>query len=251
MKRFALLCILAGCIGTAWAQDTIYVKGNTWCPKEKATGYVIVTREMPLYKVDTYTLEGRLKETTYYIRYTEQPNRRMKEGTSTTFYENGNVEEEIVYTGNSPQSLKVFYPDGKIRREDTFNEEGKMKKSYIYDEKGNRTKNKKPYECMATFPGGDKALAAAISSVMRYPKEAQDKKIEGRVIVSFIIDTEGHMTRPKVVNKPDSILAKAALEAFDKLARKYTWHKKKKKGKEVRVRFTMPFTFRIPHKKSN
>ena len=117
MKRFALLCILAGCIGTAWAQDTIYVKGNTWCPKEKATGYVIVTREMPLYKVDTYTLEGRLKETTYYIRYTEQPNRRMKEGTSTTFYENGNVEEEIVYTGNSPQSLKVFYPDGKIRRE--------------------------------------------------------------------------------------------------------------------------------------
>ncbi len=246
MKRFALLCLLVGCFCTTKAQDTIYVKGYKWCPKEQATGYAIVTKKSPLIKVNYYALDGRWLETTHYTRYVEDPRLRIKTGPSTIFYENGNVKQQTIYKLSKPISFCLFYPDGKIQREDTFNSEGGMETSYIYDSEGNKTQNKEPYLCAPTFPGGDTALGSAILTAMRYPKEAQIKNITGLVHVQFCIDENGRMIEPQVINNTDSILQEAALDAFHRIAKKYTWNPGMEEGKKICTSMTITFVFRIP-----
>lgn len=45
------------------------------------------------------------------------------------------------------------------------------------------------------FPGGPEALAYYLGENIRYPKQAKRKKIEGVVIVSFIVETNGELSR--------------------------------------------------------
>ena len=56
------------------------------------------------------------------------------------------------------------------------------------------------------FPGGDKALLNFINTTMKYPRDAIKKKVEGRVIVSFIIEKDGSIADVKVIRKVDPLL---------------------------------------------
>ena len=46
----------------------------------------------------------------------------------------------------------------------------------------------------AYFPGGQTALATWLSENLKYPQECIDKKVEGEVIVSFIVERDGSIT---------------------------------------------------------
>lgn len=63
-----------------------------------------------------------------------------------------------------------------------------------------------PHEAYATFPGCDSAMMDFIYSNLRYPKEAYDKSIQGKVIVQFLVKKTGYIDSIKVLRSIDPCL---------------------------------------------
>jgi protein TonB len=97
-------------------------------------------------------------------------------------------------------------------------------------------------ETLPQFPGGVPSFSAYIANNLRYPKEAYDKKVEGRVNVTFIIERDGSLTAVKPVGKYDSILAKEAVRV---VASSPQWKPGMQNNKLVRVQYTVPIVFSL------
>ena len=95
---------------------------------------------------------------------------------------------------------------------------------------------------MPEFPGGLDSLMSFLTSTIKYPKEAMDKKIEGRVMVKFIVEKDGQVSTPQVLKSVCPAVDEEALRVIRCMPR---WKPGKQNGKEVRVFFTLPVTFRM------
>lgn len=82
-----------------------------------------------------------------------------------------------------------------------------------------------------------------IKNNMRYPLPAQRDKVEGRVLVSFIVEKDGRLTNIRVLTKDIHISLQE--EARRVIASMPNWQPGIKKGKTVRVRLTIPVTFSL------
>ena len=92
------------------------------------------------------------------------------------------------------------------------------------------------------FPGGMEALMKHLSKEIKYPKEAQDKGTQGRVIVQFVVRKDGSITDAKIMKPVDPLLDAEALRVVSEMP---NWTPGKQRGKAVNVRFTLPVTFRL------
>lgn len=97
-------------------------------------------------------------------------------------------------------------------------------------------------EKMPEFPGGMQELIKYLEDNLKYPKSAQDKKIQGRVIVQFVVEKDGTPTEFKVLRSVDPDLDKEALRVLGKMPK---WKPGMQKGQVVRVKFTIPVTFKL------
>lgn len=97
-------------------------------------------------------------------------------------------------------------------------------------------------EVMPEFPGGTGALMQYITKNFQYPAEAQKKGVQGKVIVQMIIDSEGNVTKAKVLQGVDPLLDAEALRLTNAMPR---WKPGTQKGKAVPVKYTCPFMFRL------
>ncbi len=93
-----------------------------------------------------------------------------------------------------------------------------------------------------TFKGGGKALMDFLRHYIEYPQEAIDKNIEGRVVVSFVIEEDGSISNPKIFRGKHPLLDKAALHVVDMMP---NWIPAKKDGKAIRQKFYLPVLFRL------
>ncbi|MCF8381110.1 MAG: TonB family protein [Bacteroidales bacterium] len=98
-------------------------------------------------------------------------------------------------------------------------------------------------EEMPKFPGGDKALAGFIYSNLEYPKDALKKKIEGSVLVQFVVNEYGKVESAEIIQSSNSIFDSAALKVFENMP---DWSPGKQRGKSVRVSYTAPVYFTLP-----
>ena len=105
-------------------------------------------------------------------------------------------------------------------------------------------------EIMPQFPGGDKALKEFIQKNLRYPTEAMKKGIQGRVIVTFNVETDGSITDAKVVKAVDSLLNNEALRIVKSMP-KWQPGGMMSKGKTVltKYKYTIPVIFKLEEKK--
>ena len=88
--------------------------------------------------------------------------------------------------------------------------------------------------------GGNAAIVAAIQRNVIYPKAALANRIEGRVFVSFYVDSEGQVREAKIVKGLDPEIDAAVIAAVQKLPR---FRPGTQDGKAVSVTFTVPITF--------
>jgi len=91
--------------------------------------------------------------------------------------------------------------------------------------------------------GGIEALYSKWNSLGTYPKEARRKGIEGRVLISFIIDEAGRMSDAKVEEGIGHGCDEVAVEALLKTGVK--WIPAMKDNVKVKVRMVAPFVFRL------
>jgi protein TonB len=77
---------------------------------------------------------------------------------------------------------------------------------------------------------------------LKYPAAAQENGIQGRVLVSFIVNKDGSIVEPKIIRSVDPSLDKEAARVVSSMPR---WKPGKQRGKAVRVKYTLPVTFRL------
>lgn len=95
---------------------------------------------------------------------------------------------------------------------------------------------------MPQFPGGPSALFEFISKNIQYPKEAEDANLQGRVIISFVVEKDGSVSNAKVVRPIDPLLDAEALRVVNSMPK---WIPGKQNGEAFRVKYTIPVTFRV------
>ncbi|MBQ8154980.1 MAG: energy transducer TonB [Prevotella sp.] len=97
-------------------------------------------------------------------------------------------------------------------------------------------------EEMPQFPGGQAALLEYLAKNIKYPVVAEENGVQGRVIVTFVVERDGSITDVRVVKSVDPSLDKEAARVVKSMPK---WQPGKQNGSAVRVKYTVPVQFRL------
>lgn len=97
-------------------------------------------------------------------------------------------------------------------------------------------------EKQAGFPGGPQALMQFLKKELNYPQVAIDNGIQGRVMVSFVVNKDGSIQDVAVARGVDPLLDQEAIRVVKKMPK---WTPAEQRGKTCRSRFTLPVLFKF------
>ena len=97
-------------------------------------------------------------------------------------------------------------------------------------------------EEMPQYPGGPQELFKFLSENVQYPAEAEKAGIQGRVILTFVVEKDGSISKPTVVKSVDPLLDAEAVRVISAMP---NWIPGKQNGKVVRVKYTVPLSFNL------
>ena len=97
-------------------------------------------------------------------------------------------------------------------------------------------------EQMPDFPGGAAELMKFLSTNIKYPASALKDSIQGRVVATFIVEKDGSVSNTKVVKHVSDDLDAEAVRVIELMPK---WKPGRQNGKEVRVKYTIPVSFRL------
>ena len=141
---------------------------------------------------------------------------------------NNSIKPSSVQSQNTSSSQSQSYVG-------SFNAEAKpepVKTDVVYD----------VVEEMPSFPGGASGLMAYLSQNIKYPVVAEENGIQGRVVLTFVVERDGSITDIKVVKSVEPSLDAEAKRVIRSMPR---WKPGKQNGSAVRVKYTVPVTFRL------
>ena len=92
------------------------------------------------------------------------------------------------------------------------------------------------------FPGGTAALMEYLRKNIKYPSICRENNIQGKVIVTFIVNKDGSIVEPEVIKAVNPSLDKEALRVISGMP---NWKPGMQRGKAVRVRYSVPVNFRL------
>jgi TonB family protein len=93
-----------------------------------------------------------------------------------------------------------------------------------------------------SYPGGVKMFSAFLQKSIKYPAEMRQKKIEGKVFVSFIVEKDGTLSELKVLHEPGYGSGQEALRV---LRMSPKWEPGIQNHHKVRVQYVIPITFTL------
>ena len=93
-----------------------------------------------------------------------------------------------------------------------------------------------------SFPGGEQELFKFLQENVKYPEQAKKDSIEGRVVFSIVIETNGSITNPKVERSVHPLLDAEALRVANLMPQ---WEPGYLNGIPVRRKYNIPFTFKL------
>ena len=138
------------------------------------------------------------------------------------------IEEENMTIGQSTihQVIEAENAEDNV----TPIEEEDFSKQKIYDIVGK----------MPSFPGGEMKLMEYLAQNRRYPQEALDRGIHGRVFVSFVVEPNGSISNVKVLRGIGYGCDEEAMRVVKTMPK---WTPGERRGKPVRVAVTIPVNF--------
>ena len=244
--------------------DTIYFDKG-WAVTSLADSawyYRIINEADGLYYVSDYYIHTDTLQMTGAFKDAEQT---IKDGdfvyytriggvSSKASYKDGKLNgEKVYYTDNGKLSstegfldgmrhgdFVVYYENGVIKRKETY-DHGNITAKACYLENGKET-DYFPYETPASYPGGKEGIRKYIIENLNYPKDAQKKRIEGRVLIQFVVSTTGEVTTVKVKQSVHPLLDDEALRIIREMPK---WTPGMIDGKPVNSVFSLPITFQM------
>jgi len=97
-------------------------------------------------------------------------------------------------------------------------------------------------EQLPQYPGGMSQFVKWLTETLVYPDQAMKRKIQGKVVISFIVEKDGSISNAKVVKSVEPSLDEEALRVVSAMPK---WVPGKQCGEPVRVKYTLPVTFRL------
>lgn len=98
-------------------------------------------------------------------------------------------------------------------------------------------------ETMPSFQGGDlNTFRNWVQQNVKFPTIALENGIQGRVVLSFVIEKDGRLTNVQVLQTPDRSLSEEAIRVLNKSPK---WSPGKQRNQVVRVKYTLPVDFRV------
>lgn len=95
-------------------------------------------------------------------------------------------------------------------------------------------------EKMPEFPGGKEALKDWVKGHIYYNPEALKREIQGRVIATFVINEQGKVVEPTIIQSVHPLLDREVVRMIKRMPK---WKPGEEKGVPVRVKYTMPVPF--------
>jgi|GEM_PF-1437412 len=120
------------------------------------------------------------------------------------------------------------------------------KEAYLAELAKKENKDEKIYTVVQTqpeFPGGQGAMYKFIGDNLVYPASAKAEKVQGKVIIQFVVEKDGKINLIKVVR--DGVGHGAANESVNVMQKMPDWKPGYQEGKAVRVQYTLPITFKL------
>lgn len=187
--------------------------------------------------------------TIYTLHGIDKPNSYIKASDSFTVYVDG---VEIPHSDmekidpSTIDQINVNKQDGKIRI--TLKKAGEVSETKPTSKTAEKKPAYKTVEQLPVFPGGMDKMMAFMANNLRYPKEAFDKNIEGKVGVRFMVTAEGKVTNATVIKSVEASLDAEALRVVGAMPE---WVPGRVDGKPVDCYFTIPVNFRLESKKDS
>lgn len=170
-------------------------------------------------------------------------------GRCSRWYLSGGLHEELTFDSGKKNGIeKSFYRSGQLKKEllweqDSlkkgafFNEDGTAKTELFKEDLDEYDDQEEP-----SFPDGLRAMYIFMSQNVVYPEEAKENGWSGQVILTFVVGKDGKISEVNVVQTPHQILSDAVALVVKKMPR---WKPGRVSGIPVRVRYTMPFKFKL------
>lgn len=96
-------------------------------------------------------------------------------------------------------------------------------------------------EQMPEFPGGMPAMIEFLQTNLKYPSDAKKQNVGGRVLVMFVVETDGTISNVRVAKNVFPSLDAEAVRVVKAMPK---WNPGKEKGKPVRVNFSLPIVYK-------
>lgn len=93
-----------------------------------------------------------------------------------------------------------------------------------------------------SYPGGDEALYAYLGKSIQYPELARENNITGTVVIKFVVEKDGSITKASILREIGGGCGKEALRVVNAMPK---WKPGKQSGKPVRTEFTLPVQFEL------
>lgn len=132
--------------------------------------------------------------------------------------------------------------DNDIYSKKEQNEKESKSKEEQNESESNKIFNGDDVDQQPSFSGGTNALNTFIASNLKYPLVAQEKGIQGRVVVKFIVEKDGSISNVEVVRSVDPVLDNEAMRVVKAMPK---WIPGQINGKAVKVECSHPFVFRL------
>lgn len=270
----ALMMMWANVVFASKSDTAFFDKDWKLCSKEQAAFFrpkPKPDKDKGNYKVVDYFISG-TKQMVGYFDSTDEfmtngdISDQYQNGYFIFYYPNGNVDDEGPYKKGERHGLwkfsadstgrvrvecmysngmrhghrKVYHPNGKLNRDELF-EDDEFVSGTCYDASGKEV----PFFPSEKMPEPTVNIGEFIGQNLKYPKQAIKKKVEGRVVVKFVVDTDGKISNAVVIQGIGAGCDEEALRVINNMP---PWKPGMQEGVPVKVYYTLPIAFKLTYK---
>lgn len=214
--------------------------GNDWreAPKDKAKFYRVYKRTEKGFLVHDKYLNGKLQMEAEASAVKPQ---LIKEGNVVFYFSNGVKEKRGVFHENAKTGTWIYYYNNGT--DSSVVAEGRATSPSTYSATKESGEIFTIVEQAAEFPGGIPQMQKFIQTTLKYPTNALDRNIGGKVFLKFVVDEEGTITNLEILKSSGN--KEIDQEALNVVSAMPSWKPAMMTGKPVKCYFNLPLSFTL------
>ena len=234
---------------------------------------LIFNEDGTLYSITPYNKKGEMESEMIFYKNGKLSletyfKNNVKNGVSRYYYEDGKLhnldhyengvltDTSYTYRNNGIIKEKKTYANGTLKKTFSFNTAGTLTFEYTFNADGDTISTNNPageslaiileepklFEELPIYTGGISALYAFLGITIKYPRDARDNNIQGKVMVKFVVDDSGEIRNIQTTNPIYPVIDFEAMRVINSMP---AWVPGKQNGENVDVLFNLPVLFRL------